>query len=105
MTQVKRLSGKERRALRARAVLLDPVVRIGKKGLTSGVIQEVDRQLEERGLIKVRFERNILRRYDRKELAEELARKVNAELIDVRGRTAVLFRPREGWRRFHGLSR
>jgi len=98
--EVKRLPGKERRRLRAKGVMLDPVVRIGKRGLTSGVIEEVDRQLEERELIKVRFERNILRKYDRKELAVELAKKVNAELIDVRGRTAVLFRPRQGWKRY-----
>jgi RNA-binding protein len=97
---VKRLPGKERRRLRARGVMLEPVVRIGKRGLTSGVIEEVDRQLEERELVKVRFERNVLSRYDRKELAAELARKVNAELVDVRGRTAVLFRPRQGWKRY-----
>ena len=57
-------------------------------------------QRPERELVKVRFERNVLRRYDRKELAAELARKVNAELVDVRGRTAVLFRPRQGWKRY-----
>ncbi len=96
----KRLSGRMRRRLRAKGVLLEPVIRVGKEGLTSGLIQEVDRQLEDKGLIKVRFEKSAVRKWDRKELAERLAELVDAELVDVRGRTAVLFRPREGWSRF-----
>ena len=48
------LSPIERRALKAQAHALDPVVRIGDQGLTPAVILEVERNLKAHGLIKVR---------------------------------------------------
>jgi putative YhbY family RNA-binding protein len=43
-----------RRALRARAHALDPVVSISQKGLTASVLQEIDRSLAAHELIKIR---------------------------------------------------
>ena len=48
------LSPIERRALKAQAHALDPVVRIGDQGLTPAVILEVERNLKAHELIKVR---------------------------------------------------
>ena len=42
-------------SLRKRAILLEPAVRIGKKGLTPSVISEIDVLLSKRGLIKVKM--------------------------------------------------
>ena len=48
------LNPAERKALRARAHKLEPVVTIGGKGLTDEVIAEIDRALSAHELIKVR---------------------------------------------------
>jgi len=48
------LSPIERRALKALAHALDPVVMIGDQGLTPGVILEIERSLKAHELIKVR---------------------------------------------------
>ena len=44
----------ERKALKAKAHKLEPVVQIGAKGLTEEVIAEIDRALKAHELIKVR---------------------------------------------------
>jgi RNA-binding protein len=48
------LSPAERKALKARAHFLDPVVMIGDAGLTSGVLAEIQRNLAAHELIKIR---------------------------------------------------
>ena len=48
------LTPAERKALKAKAHKLDPVVHIGAKGLTDEVIAEIDRALHAHELIKVR---------------------------------------------------
>jgi putative YhbY family RNA-binding protein len=48
------LSPGERRALKARAHALEPVVLIGSAGLTPAVAGEIDRGLTAHGLIKIR---------------------------------------------------
>ena len=67
-------------------------VHIGKNGLTEGVINEIRRQLKERGFVKVKIEKSVIRylELDRREVAKEVAERVGAELLEVRGRTFVL---------------
>ncbi len=48
------LSPIERQALKARAHVLDPLVRIGDKGLSASVIREIERTLKAHELIKIR---------------------------------------------------
>ena len=45
----------QRRALRARAHALQPVVSVSQKGLTESVLKEIDRSLAAHELIKVRI--------------------------------------------------
>ncbi|AEM37962.1 protein of unknown function UPF0044 [Pyrolobus fumarii 1A] len=76
---------------------------IGKNGLSEGVIREIDRRLKEKGVIKVKALRSAIAvtGLDRKTLARRVAELVNARLLDVRGRTFVLFRY-EDYVRAHG---
>ncbi len=91
-----KLPPKEKRRIADLIQQMKPHVHIGKKGLSAEVISEVDRQLEEHEVIKVRFLKSALQveKCSRKELARKLAEAVNAELIDIRGYTAVLYRRR-----------
>ncbi|CAI1493477.1 MULTISPECIES: YhbY family RNA-binding protein [Thermococcus] len=98
----KRLPGKVRRALRARYYDIEPRAWIGKKGLAESVIEEINTQLEKDGVLKVEIRKGALisTGMDRKAIAEKVAELTDSELIDVRGKRFILFKPREGWERY-----
>ena len=95
----RKLTGKMKRMLRAKAHHLEPVVWVGKEG-SDKVIKEVDRQLKERGLIKVKVRKTALLYEDKYEIAEKLAKACDAEVVSVVGHVITLFRPREGWKKY-----
>jgi RNA-binding protein len=87
------LTGKQRRYLRGLGHHRDPVVQIGKDGRTEGVQKAVEAALEQHELIKVRLLETV--EEDRHELAAALATDVKADLVQVLGRTLLLYKPRE----------
>ncbi|UPM43927.1 YhbY family RNA-binding protein [Halocatena salina] len=74
--------------LRERAHEIDATVRVGKRGIDS-VVDELRDQLTERTLVKVKFLRSSRGGTTTDDLAVELASKVDAELVETRGHTAV----------------
>ena len=86
------LNPAERKALRARAHKLEPVVMIGGKGLTDEVIAEIDRALTAHELIKVRAAG--LERAAREEAFAAICRKTAAEAVQQVGKICVIFRKR-----------
>jgi RNA-binding protein len=84
------LTGKQRRHLRSLGHHLEPVVQIGKLGLSEGAIAAVDAALEEHELIKVRVGTECPD--DRHEVAERLAPAVKGEVAQVLGRTLLIYR-------------
>ena len=77
--------------LRKQANDLDVTVWVGKSGVNS-VVDELNDQIAERNLVKVKFLRAAKGEDSTDDLADELADQINAEVIDVRGNTAVLHR-------------
>ncbi len=72
------------------------VVRIGKRGVNQGVINEIRTVLKKKGAVKVKLLRNFRSAgVDRHGFARELARMVGAELVGVRGFVIVLRRSGE----------
>jgi RNA-binding protein len=84
------LAGYQRRALRAQAHALEPLVHIGKDGLSEGALAGLDQALSTHELVKVRF---VDHKDERKQLASEMAEKVGAALAGVVGHVAILYRP------------
>ena len=82
----------ERKALKAQAHKLDPVVHVGAKGLTEEVIVEIDRALKAHELIKVRAAG--LDRAAREEAFVRIAEKTGAQPVQHIGKVFVLFRKR-----------
>jgi RNA-binding protein len=75
------------------------VVRVGKKGITEGLLAELDNVLRARGVVKVKLLRNFREAYgvesgNKREVAAELAKALGAEVVEVRGYTIVLRRRR-----------
>lgn len=86
------LSIAERKAHRAEAHHLDPVVMIGSDGLTPAVKKETDAALNAHGLIKVRVLGDD--RAQREAIYQELANELNAAPIQHIGKLLVLWRPK-----------
>ena len=87
------LSPAERKALKARAHKLEPVVLIGAKGLTDEVVKEVDLALKAHELIKVRapaFERDA-----RAVAFQALCERTGAEAVQSIGKVFVIYRKRD----------
>jgi RNA-binding protein len=84
------LTAAERRALKAKAHKLEPVVQIGAKGLTEEVIAEIDRALRAHELIKVRA--GSLEREARETLFNSIVERTAAEAVQQVGKVVVLFR-------------
>lgn len=77
--------------LRKRAHDLEVSVWVGKSGLDP-VVDELSDQLDDRQLVKVKFLRAARGGTTTEELAEELADRVNGEVIETRGHTGVIHR-------------
>lgn len=80
----------ERKALKAKAHKLEPVVQIGAKGLTEEVIAEIDRALKAHELIKVRA--GSLERDARDVAFGAICERTGAETVQQVGKICVLFR-------------
>lgn len=83
-------TGASKRALRALGHALDPVLAIGKEGLTDGVVSACEAALLAHELIKVRVLTEAP--VDRKEVAAALAARTGATLAQVLGRTFLLYK-------------
>ncbi len=87
--QVDTLTSTQRKQLRSLAHHLNPVVLIGKNGITETVVQSADQALEAHELIKVRF---VERKDEKREMIEELASRSGCHIAGVVGHTAILYR-------------
>ena len=85
------LTSTQRKYLRGLAHHLEPVVRVGQKGVSDSVVAETDRALESHELIKVRLDAE---GKEKKELAEQLAGRAGADVAGVVGKIAILYRAR-----------
>jgi RNA-binding protein len=83
------LSSRQRRALRAQAHALQPVVQVGQAGATEAVLRAVEDALLAHELIKVR----LLAPEDRHLAAAALAEAAGACLCGLIGHVVILYRP------------
>ncbi|ANE47266.1 RNA-binding protein [Paenibacillus swuensis] len=84
------LTGKQKRFLRAEAHHLTPTFQVGKEGVNDQLIKHIVEAIEKRELMKI----NILQTCadDRDEIAQQLAEGSDSELVQVIGRTIVLYK-------------
>ena len=72
---------------------MEPILHAGKGGISDAMIKQADDALEARELIKGKVLETAPA--TAREVAEEIAAKVNAQVVQVIGRTFVLFRQKE----------
>lgn len=80
----------QRKALKARAHALDPIIHLGDKGLTEAVIAEIGRALAAHELIKVRAA--ALDRGAREAALADICARLDAQPVQHIGKVLVLYR-------------
>ena len=65
-------------------------INIGKAGVNDNVIEEIKRQLKANEIVKLKFAKNIAR--DKDKYIDDIVSQTRAELIDVRGHVAVIYK-------------
>ena len=78
--------------LKSDANKISPILNIGKNGVTETLIEELNKQIKANRLVKVKVLKSAEEGKDLNIIADELAKATRSTLIDVRGRTVVLYR-------------
>ena len=76
------MTSKERAQLRAKANPLEPIVQIGKDGISDNLITQLDDALDARELVKIRVHLETAPESPRA-FADKFAEKLGAEVIQV----------------------
>ena len=84
-----KLTSSERSFLRSQAHHLEPVVLIGKNGVSIGTIESVNKALEARELIKIKFREF---KDNKQSISDEIAASANCHVVGMIGHTVILFR-------------
>lgn len=84
------LTGKQKRHLRSLAHHLNPIFQVGKGGVNENLVLQIGEALEARELLKVSLLQNCEQEKD--EVAQELAKGAKAELVQLIGKTIVLYK-------------
>lgn len=84
------LNGKQKSFLRSMGMTLDPVVNIGKEGVSPTVVMAATEAIKKRELIKVRVLQNCFD--EPKDAITTLAERTNSNLVQVIGRNGLLFK-------------
>lgn len=93
-------TSKERSRLRSLASTVQPVMQIGKSGVTDNLINSLSEALEARELIKVTIFDSA--EADADTVAQNVADLLNAEVVTVIGKKAVFYR-RSSRKDFHHI--
>ena len=84
------INNKQRKALKAKAHHLKPVIRIGQHGVSEGVIAETNIALDTHELIKVQIQQG--ERTERHSAIEALCQQTEAELVHAIGKVFIIYR-------------
>ena len=85
------LNNSQLRKFKAAAQHLEPMLKVGKAGLSDGFVRSVETALSQHELVKIKF---VEFKEQKKELAPRLAEKTASHLIMRVGNVMVLHRPR-----------
>jgi RNA-binding protein len=86
------LTNLQKRYLKGLAHHLNPAVLMGQKGITEGLLAEIEDVLERYELIKIKM--NEGERLERDAFVSHIVQHTRGALVQVIGKTLVLYRPR-----------
>ena len=72
-----------------------PTILIGKNGATPELIKEIEKQLQKETMVKVKLLKTALAEGETKHIATKIAQQTEAALVEVRGHTFMMYKPRK----------
>lgn len=84
------MTSKQRAYLKSLAMTMDPVIHIGKSGVTPELVQSVEEAIEKRELIKLAVLKNCME--DPRGIADQVAQRTRSECVQIIGKKIVLYR-------------
>lgn len=87
------LTGKQKRYLRGIGNNLNAIFQIGKDGVHQSQVDSIDDALTAHELIKVKILESCMQ--SKNEIAIELSMRTKADVVQILGRTILLYRPSE----------
>ena len=85
------LTGKQKKHLRSLGHYMQQSVIVGREGISETLVQSCDEGLQAHELIKIKLGQNCP--VNKKEAAQELAAQTESHLIQLIGKTILLYRP------------
>lgn len=86
------ITPKMKRRIKKKLGAEKPTVWIGKEGVTTQIVGEISKQLDKKGIIKVKILKNALQNEEAKTIASKVAQQTKSQLIEVRGHTFILYK-------------
>lgn len=90
----------QKKYLRGLAHGLRPVVQIGQKGISAGLMSELDQALETHELIKIKFN-DVKTKGDKLKVLDTVCEQSNCELVALLGHVSILYRRHQDRDREH----
>jgi len=81
----------DKKKLKLKSKMMEPIVRIGKNGITDKVIIEIKKELKNKHLVKIKMLKSAINN-NKKQLALDLAKRTDSTLIDKVGFVVVLYK-------------
>ena len=81
--------------LRSQGQKLEPIIRIGKNGLTESQVEEIKKHLKKRKLVKIKILKSLIDEKGTKikhDMAREICEKTGAQLIQRVGFTVLIYK-------------
>lgn len=91
--EVNDMDSKTRARLRSEAQKIGQTLQVGKGGVTESLVDELKDQLERRRLVKVGLNKSATHESSNDSVAAEIATLTSSQLVEVRGNTAVFWKP------------
>jgi len=89
------ISSKAKNRMKRELSLEKPTIWVGKEGASPQTINEISRQLEKRRIVKVQILNSALKDGSAKDIASKTAQQTQSTLVDIRGHTFILHKPRK----------
>jgi len=72
-----------------------PTIHVGKEGFTEQSAKEIDKQLDQNKMVKIKILKSALQTETAKAIATRAAEQTSASLVEVRGHVFILYRKRK----------
>jgi RNA-binding protein len=86
------ITPKMKRKIKQKLGAEKPTVWVGKEGATTQIVSEISKQLDKREMIKAKILKTALQNEEAKNIATKVAEQTEAQLIEVRGHTFLLYK-------------